>query len=248
MIKRLEIKNLSKTIESKKILDNVSIEINTGQAIGILGPNGSGKTTLFHIIIGLIKSDTGSILVENKDITNYQIHTRAKYGISYLPQEPSIFRNLTVEDNIKSIIEIQSEINTIKMKDLLEELIIKLNIQKIRNTKGKSLSGGERRKVEIARCLATKPIFLLLDEPFIGIDPISIIDIKNIITFLLKSNIGIMITDHNVQEILNICIKSYIINNGKIIFSGSSENILKNQEIQKIYLGKNFLNTWKTEE
>ncbi|HFL8824251.1 MAG TPA: LPS export ABC transporter ATP-binding protein [Candidatus Azoamicus sp. OHIO1] len=242
MIKRLEIKNLSKTIESKKILDNVSIEINTGQAIGILGPNGSGKTTLFHIIIGLIKSDTGSILIENKDITNYQVHTRAKYGISYLPQEPSIFRNLTVEDNIKSIIEIQSKINTIKKEDLLEELIIKFNIQKIRNIKGKSLSGGERRKVEIARCLATKPIFLLLDEPFIGIDPISIIDIKSIITFLLKSNIGIIITDHNVQEILNICIKSYIINNGKIIFNGSSENILKNQEIQKIYLGKNFLN------
>ena len=240
MMNRLIIKKISKEYDSKKIVSNVSIEVNTGEVIGLLGPNGAGKTTCFYMVTGLIPPKSGKIYINNKDITKLSIDERANLGIGYLAQEPSIFRGLSVNDNILAILEQREDINKKEKEEKLLELLKTFNIEHIKNTKGISLSGGERRRAEIARALASDPKFILLDEPFAGIDPISVIDIQDIIKKLKKNNIGILITDHNVRETLDVCDRSYILNNSKIIAEGKSKEILSNEKVQKVYLGENF--------
>jgi len=237
MISSLILNNINKKINKKNIIKDVSLYINSGEIIGLLGPNGTGKTTLFYIMVGTININSGYIFLNNKNITNNPIYKRAKYGINFLPQDSSIFENLSVEHNIKAILEIQNNINNNSNKYILNKLLHDFDLYKIRNVKGKNLSGGERRKVEIARCLSTNPLFILLDEPFSGIDPISIKDMRNVIKYLSYLNIGILITDHNFQEILNICTRSYIIINGKIVYHGSKKDILNNNLVKKKYLG-----------
>ena len=237
---KLSIKKISKEYDSKKIVSNVSIEVNTGEVIGLLGPNGAGKTTCFYMVTGLIPPKSGKIYINNKDITKLSIDERANLGIGYLAQEPSIFRGLSVNDNILAILEQREDINKKEKKEKLLELLKTFNIEHIKNTTGISLSGGERRRAEIARALASDPKFILLDEPFAGIDPISVIDIQDIIKKLKKNNIGILITDHNVRETLDVCDRSYILNNSKIIAEGKSKEILSNEKVQKVYLGENF--------
>ena len=214
--------------------------VNSGEVIGLLGPNGAGKTTSFYMIVGLVQADHGTIEIDGMNITKSPIHFRAKKGISYLPQEPSIFRKMTVSQNILSIIELNEKSKS-KQNNKLNELLDELNIQHIKNHSAISLSGGERRRVEIARCLATDPKFILLDEPFAGIDPIAVIDIQNIITQLTYKNIGVLITDHNVRETLGICDRAYIVNQGEIFASGVPKDIVANQKVKEIYLGKNFV-------
>tara|TARA_Y200000002_G_scaffold373771_1_gene373434 strand:- start:2779 stop:3504 length:726 start_codon:yes stop_codon:yes gene_type:complete len=237
---KLSIKKISKEYDSKKIVSNVSIEVNTGEVIGLLGPNGAGKTTCFYMVTGLIPPKSGKIYINNKDITKLSIDERANLGIGYLAQEPSIFRGLSVNDNILAILEQREDINKKEKEEKLLELLKTFNIEHIKNTMGISLSGGERRRAEIARALASDPKFILLDEPFAGIDPISVIDIQDIIKKLKKNNIGILITDHNVRETLDVCDRSYILNNSKIIAEGKSKEILSNEKVQKVYLGENF--------
>ena len=237
---KLSIEKISKKYDSKKIVSNVSIEVNTGEVIGLLGPNGAGKTTCFYMVTGLIPPGSGKIYINNKDITKLSIDERANLGIGYLAQEPSIFRGLSVNDNILAILEQREDINKEEKKEKLLELLKTFNIEHIKNTMGISLSGGERRRAEIARALASDPKFILLDEPFAGIDPISVIDIQDIIKKLKKNNIGILITDHNVRETLDVCDRSYILNNSKIIAEGKSKEILSNEKVQKVYLGENF--------
>ncbi len=237
---KLSIKKISKEYDSKKIVSNVSIEVNTGEVIGLLGPNGAGKTTCFYMVTGLISPESGKIYMNNKNITKLSIDERANLGIGYLAQEPSIFRGLSVNDNILAILEQREDINKEEKKEKLLELLKTFNIEHIKNTMGISLSGGERRRAEIARALASNPKFILLDEPFAGIDPISVIDIQDIIKKLKKNNIGILITDHNVRETLDVCDRSYILNNSKIIAEGKSKEILSNEKVQKVYLGENF--------
>jgi len=216
------------------------LTVNSGEVIGLLGPNGAGKTTSFYMIVGLVQADHGTIEIDGMNITKSPIHFRAKKGISYLPQEPSIFRKMTVSQNILSIIELNEKSKS-KQNNKLNELLDELNIQHIKNHSAISLSGGERRRVEIARCLATDPKFILLDEPFAGIDPIAVIDIQNIITQLTFKNIGVLITDHNVRETLGICDRAYIVNQGEIFASGIPRDIVANQKVKEIYLGKNFV-------
>ena len=211
---------LKKSFESKTVIHNVSLEVNSGEIVGLLGPNGAGKTTTFYMIVGLVKSDEGSIHINDENITFEPIHKRFEQGISYLPQEPSVFRDMTAKDNIEAILEVDKSLSKTEKSDILEHLVDKFDLSKFINTKGIQLSGGERRRVEIARALALKPKFLLLDEPFAGIDPISVIDIQKIIKVLAKEDIGILITDHNVRETLKICDKSYVINSGKVLASG----------------------------
>lgn len=237
---KLDVIKISKSYDSKKIVSNVSIEVNTGEVIGLLGPNGAGKTTCFYMITGLISPESGKIYVNKKNITDLSIDERANLGIGYLAQEPSIFRGLSVNDNIFSILEQREDINDKEKKEKLSNLLKTFNIEHIRNTLGISLSGGERRRVEIARALASDPKFILLDEPFAGIDPISVIDIQEIIKKLKNNKIGILITDHNVRETLDVCDRSYILNNSKIIAEGESKKILDNEQVQKVYLGENF--------
>lgn len=237
---KLDIKNISKTYDSKKIVSNVSMEVNTGEVIGLLGPNGAGKTTCFYMITGLISPDSGKIYVNKKNITDLSIDERANLGIGYLAQEPSIFRGLSVNDNILAILEQRKDISNKQKKDKLSVLLETFNIHHIKNTMGISLSGGERRRAEIARALASDPKFILLDEPFAGIDPISVIDIQEIIKKLKQNNIGILITDHNVRETLDVCDRSYILNNTKVIAEGSSKTILADENVKKVYLGDNF--------
>ena len=237
---KLDIKNISKTYDSKKIVSNVSMEVNTGEVIGLLGPNGAGKTTCFYMITGLISPDSGKIYVNKKNITDLSIDERANLGIGYLAQEPSIFRGLSVNDNILAILEQRKDISNKQKKDKLSVLLETFNIHHIKNTMGISLSGGERRRAEIARALASNPKFILLDEPFAGIDPISVIDIQEIIKKLKQNNIGILITDHNVRETLDVCDRSYILNNTKVIAEGSSKTILADENVKKVYLGDNF--------
>ena len=225
---------------TKKVVQDVSIEISSGEVIGLLGPNGAGKTTTFYMIVGLIKSDLGSIIIDDVDITLMHIHKRFEYGISYLPQEPSIFRNMTALDNIRAILETDNKLSSQEKKNVLDELIIRFNLENFLNTQGMQLSGGERRRVEIARALALKPKFLLLDEPFAGIDPLSVIDIQEIIKKLSLDNIGILITDHNVRETFKICDKSYVVNTGQILASGKTKDLIKNETVKKVYLGENF--------
>tara|TARA_B100001093_G_scaffold276300_1_gene264070 strand:- start:2359 stop:3084 length:726 start_codon:yes stop_codon:yes gene_type:complete len=237
---RLIIKEISKEYDSKKIVSNVSIEVNTGEVIGLLGPNGAGKTTCFYMVTGLISPESGNIYINKKNITKLSIDERANLGIGYLAQEPSIFRGLSVNDNIFAILEQRNDINKKEKKEKLLELLKTFNLEHIKNTMGISLSGGERRRAEIARALASDPKFILLDEPFAGIDPISVIDIQDIIKKLKKNDIGILITDHNVRETLDVCDRSYILNNSKIIAEGKSKEILSNEKVQKVYLGENF--------
>ena len=231
---------LKKSFESKTVIHNVSLEVNSGEIVGLLGPNGAGKTTTFYMIVGLLKSDEGSIYINDQNITYEPIHKRFEQGISYLPQEPSVFRDMTAKDNIDSILEVDSSLSKIQKANILEHLIEKFDLSKFINTKGIQLSGGERRRVEIARALALKPKFLLLDEPFAGIDPISVIDLQKIIKVLAKEDIGIRITDHNVRETLKICDKSYVINSGKVLASGKSKDLVKNEIVKKVYLGESF--------
>ena len=231
---------LKKSFESKTVIHNVSLEVNSGEIVGLLGPNGAGKTTTFYMIVGLLKSDEGSIDINDQNRTYEPIHKRFEQGISYLPQEPSVFRDMTAKDNIDSILEVDSSLSKIQKANILEHLIEKFDLSKFINTKGIQLSGGERRRVEIARALALKPKFLLLDEPFAGIDPISVIDLQKIIKVLAKEDIGILITDHNVRETLKICDKSYVINSGKVLASGKSKDLVKNEIVKKVYLGESF--------
>ena len=236
----LKCNNLEKNYNTKKVVQDISIEVASGEVIGLLGPNGAGKTTTFYMIVGLIKSDLGSIIIDDVDITLVPIHKRFEYGISYLPQEPSIFRNMTALDNIKAILETDNKLSKQKKKDILDELIIRFDLKNFLNTQGMQLSGGERRRVEIARALALRPKFLLLDEPFAGIDPLSVIDIQEIIKELSLDNIGILITDHNVRETLKICDISYVVNTGQVLASGKTKDLIKNETVKKVYLGEKF--------
>ncbi len=231
---------LKKSFDNKIVIHDISLEVKSGEIVGLLGPNGAGKTTTFYMIVGLIKSDQGSIHINGKNITLDPIHRRFEHGISYLPQEPSIFRDMTARDNINAILEISKNFNSNERAEILEGLIEKFDLRKFIDTKGVQLSGGERRRVEIARALALKPKFLLLDEPFAGIDPISVIDIQKIIKVLAKEDIGILITDHNVRETLKICHKSYVINSGKVLASGKPKDLVKDEVVKKVYLGESF--------
>ncbi len=236
----LTIQNLRKSYKKNIVVKNVSLKIASGQIVGLLGPNGAGKTTTFYMIVGLIAADHGNILLDQKNLTKTPIHIRAKQGISYLPQEPSIFRKMDVSENIISILELRN-LSKHQIKLELESLLKELNIQHIKNNAAISLSGGERRRVEIARCLANKPKFILLDEPFAGIDPIAVIDIQKIIKQLASNGIGILITDHSVRETLGICDQAYIVNQGEIFAQGTPKVIAQNQNVKDIYLGENFI-------
>jgi len=235
----LSVQNLQKTYNKNQVVKDISLNVDSGEIVGLLGPNGAGKTTSFYMIVGLVAADHGQIKIDQKDLTRMPIHLRSKLGISYLPQEPSIFRKLNVSQNILSIIEL-NEKSKIKQQEKLDLLLNELNIEHIRENTAISLSGGERRRVEIARCLATNPKFILLDEPFAGIDPIAVLDIQNIITQLSLKGIGILITDHNVRETLGICDKAYIVNQGKIFAFGKPKDLINDKNVKEIYLGKNF--------
>jgi len=235
----LVIENLKKTFKKRTVVQDVSLNIKSGEIVGLLGPNGAGKTTSFYIIVGLIPADRGRISLDDVNISKMPVHSRSKLGLSYLPQESSIFRKMTVAENILAILELQ-ELTREKMDKRLEELLQELGITHIRNNSAISLSGGERRRVEIARCLASNPSFILLDEPFAGIDPIAVIDIQKIIKYLAEQKIGILITDHNVRETLGICDRAYIVNQGKILASGLPKALANDQNVRDVYLGKDF--------
>ena len=235
----LSVQNLQKTYNKNNVVKDISLHVESGEIVGLLGPNGAGKTTSFYMIVGLVTADHGQIKIDQKNLTKMPIHLRSRLGISYLPQEPSIFRKLNVSQNILSIIEL-NEKSKIKQQEKLDLLLNELNIEHIRQNTAISLSGGERRRVEIARCLATNPKFILLDEPFAGIDPIAVLDIQTIIKQLSKKGIGILITDHNVRETLGICNKAYIVSQGKIFASGNPNVLIENENVREIYLGKNF--------
>ncbi len=236
----LHIQHLNKKYKSREVVKDVSLKINRGEIVGLLGPNGAGKTTSFYMIVGLIAIDKGCITLDDQDITKLPVHARARLGISYLPQEASIFRKLTVAQNIMAILELRNDLSKAGRKHLLEQLLEEFRISHIRDTMGIHLSGGERRRTEIARALATDPLFILLDEPFAGIDPISVVDVKRIINHLRTRGIGILITDHNVRDTLTICERAYIVNQGKIICEGTPNDILANHEVRDVYLGNDF--------
>ena len=237
--KTLLAKNISKSYGDKLVIRDISIEIKQGEVVGLLGPNGAGKTTTFYMIVGLVKADKGNIFINEADITNLAIHQRARLGIGYLPQEASIFRGMNVEENIMAVLEIV-EPNKNKRKEKLEELLEEFSITHIRKSHALALSGGERRRTEIARALATDPSFILLDEPFAGVDPIAVNDIRAMVSHLKDRGIGVLITDHNVRETLSIVDRAYIVYDGKILFSGNRQEIIDNQEVRKVYLGENF--------
>ena len=235
----LKAKNIVKYYGKRKVVDHVSLELKQGEIVGLLGPNGAGKTTSFYIIVGLINSNNGKVLLDNTDITKLPIYKRAHLGIGYLAQEPSIFRKMTVEDNILAVLEM-TNLDKFNQKKKLEELIQEFGLQKVRKIRGDLLSGGERRRAEIARSLATDPNFILLDEPFAGVDPIAVEDIQSIVSKLKQKNIGILITDHNVHETLSITDRAYLLFEGKILKSGTSEELAEDEQVRKVYLGKNF--------
>ncbi|MES2552866.1 MAG: LPS export ABC transporter ATP-binding protein [Pseudomonadota bacterium] len=230
---------LRKKYKSRTVVQDISLQLNSGEVVGLLGPNGAGKTTSFYMIVGLVPLDDGRILLDGKDISRLPMHQRARLGLAYLPQEPSIFRKMTVAENILAILELQ-KLGEEKMQAQLESLLMDLHITHIRDNAAVSLSGGERRRVEIARCLATNPQFILLDEPFAGIDPIAVLDIQKIIRFLTQRNIGVLITDHNVRETLGICDRAYIVNEGKVFAAGEPSEIIHNDSVREVYLGKDF--------
>jgi lipopolysaccharide export system ATP-binding protein len=236
---RLTASNLRKAYRNKRVIEDVSLHVDTGEVVGLLGPNGAGKTTCFYMIVGLVSADEGSICLEGQDITLKPIHERAQAGLSYLPQEASVFRKLTVEDNIRAVLEIippkEKSIN-----QAVEDLLNDLQITHIRTSIAASLSGGERRRLEIARALGSQPRFVLLDEPFAGVDPIAVLEIQRIVALLKSKGIGVLITDHNVRETLGICDRAYIISAGRVLASGSPEQIVKNDDVRRVYLGEHF--------
>ena len=239
-MKMLKAANLAKSYDGRQIVKDVSLEVNSGQIVGLLGPNGAGKTTCFYMIVNLVQADHGSVSIDDHDISHLPMHGRAQQGIGYLPQEASIFRKLSVADNIMAILETRKDLDKSQRKEQLEILLDEFHIQHIRASMGMALSGGERRRVEIARALAAEPAFILLDEPFAGVDPISVADIMAIIRQLKDRGIGVLITDHNVRETLAICEKAYIVGGGHIIAEGTAEEILGNQQVKDVYLGHDF--------
>jgi lipopolysaccharide export system ATP-binding protein len=237
---RLEARDLSKSYAGRKVVESVSLQVDSGEVVGLLGPNGAGKTTCFYMIVGLVPSDGGSVLLDELDLTHYPMHMRARHGVGYLPQEASVFRKLSVADNLLAVLELRKGLSRRDRADKLEGLLQELHIGHLRNQKGLSLSGGERRRVEIARALAMEPRFILLDEPFAGVDPISVIDIQRIVEHLMERGIGVLITDHNVRETLGICNRAYIIGSGKTLAEGTPEAILANEQVRQVYLGEQF--------
>jgi lipopolysaccharide export system ATP-binding protein len=237
---RLHVEGLAKKYRSRQVVKNLSIEVSSGEVVGLLGPNGAGKTTAFYMIVGLVPTDAGRIVIDDRDVSKLPVHRRARLGLGYLPQEASVFRKLSVRDNIRAILETRSELSADRREELLEALLDELHIGHIRDSLGQSLSGGERRRVEIARALAAEPQFMLLDEPFAGVDPISVLDIQRIIRHLSGRNIGVLITDHNVRETLGICSRAYIVSGGEVIAAGTAEEILANRQVREVYLGQDF--------
>ena len=233
-------KNLKKSFKSRTVVNDVSMSIKRGECVGLLGPNGAGKTTCFYMIVGLQSCDEGHIILNGEDITKTAMHQRARLGIGYLPQEASIFRKMNVSDNILSILQLRNDLNDAQRLEKLAQLMQEFHISHLAKNMGMSLSGGERRRVEIARALAIEPAFILLDEPFAGVDPISVLDIEKIILHLCDKNIGVLITDHNVRETLDICERGYIVNQGKILCEGTPAEILSNQQVRSVYLGEEF--------
>ncbi len=236
----LEAKLLKKSFKARTVVNGISIHVKQGECVGLLGPNGAGKTTCFYMIVGLQSCDEGQIILNNQDITFYAMHQRARLGLSYLPQEASVFRKLTVSENIMAILELRNDLDEQAREEKLDLLLQEFHISHLEKNLGMSLSGGERRRVEIARALAIEPSFILLDEPFAGVDPISVIDIKKIIQHLCNKGIGVLITDHNVRETLDICERAYIVSQGKILCEGTPEFILANKQVRAVYLGENF--------
>ncbi len=239
MSKILSVKNLSKQYGKRLVVRDVSLDIKQGEVVGLLGPNGAGKTTCFYMTVGLVEVTSGNIFIDNLEITKMPMYQRARLGLGYLPQEASIFRGMTVEDNIYSVLEIV-ENNEIKRKEKLESLLKEFSIEHIRKSHALALSGGERRRVEIARTLATNPLFVLLDEPFAGVDPIAVNDIRNMVMHLKDRNIGVLITDHNVRETLSIVDRAYIVYDGKILTAGTKDEIINNKDVKRVYLGEDF--------
>jgi lipopolysaccharide export system ATP-binding protein len=237
---KLIAKGLAKAYKGRRVVKNVSLQVNAGQVVGLLGPNGAGKTTSFYMIVGLVPSDDGQIILNGEDLTIDPMHERARKGIGYLPQEASIFRKLSVYDNIMAILQTRKNLTSIEREEKLEQLLEEFNISHIKDNLGMSLSGGERRRVEIARALAAEPKFILLDEPFAGVDPISVGDIKKIILHLKQRGIGVLITDHNVRETLDVCEHAYIVSHGELIAEGNAEQILANKQVRDVYLGEQF--------
>jgi lipopolysaccharide export system ATP-binding protein len=244
MVSNLVVQGLQKSYGTRQVVRNVSLEVASGEVIGLLGPNGAGKTTSFYMIVGLVPSDAGEIDLDGVDISRLPIHRRAVLGLSYLPQEASVFRKLTVEDNIRAVLELQQEdgkpLGRAAIDQRLNTLLSELQIEKLRENQALSLSGGERRRVEIARALATNPRFVLLDEPFAGVDPIAVIEIQRIVRFLKERGIGVLITDHNVRETLGICDRAYIINQGEVLASGRPDDIIADESVRRVYLGEHF--------
>jgi lipopolysaccharide export system ATP-binding protein len=243
--RRLEATGLQKSYGARKVVKDVHLAVASGEVVGLLGPNGAGKTTSFYMIVGLVRVDAGEIRIDGAQIQNQPIHQRARLGLSYLPQEASIFRRLTVEENIRAVLELQQDANgrplaTARIDELLNGLLADLSIERLRDNPAPSLSGGERRRVEIARALATQPRFILLDEPFAGVDPIAVIEIQRIIGFLKARGIGVLITDHNVRETLGICDRAYIISEGRVLAEGTPAAIVENPDVRKVYLGEHF--------
>ncbi|MFN3545266.1 MAG: LPS export ABC transporter ATP-binding protein [Thiobacillus sp.] len=236
---RIVAQNLKKTYGKRNVVHDVSFEVGSGEVVGLLGPNGAGKTTCFYMVVGLVPADGGSVRMDTHDLTHMAIHQRARLGLSYLPQEPSIFRKMTVEENIRAILELKPYSET-ERREHLDNLLEDLHIAHLRDAAAVSLSGGERRRVEIARALAINPRFILLDEPFAGVDPIAVLDIQKLVHFLVERNIGVLITDHNVRETLGICNRAYIINEGRVLTAGTPDAIIQDDNARKVYLGENF--------
>jgi len=236
----LTAKNIGKVYGKRTVVSNVSLSVHSNEIVGLLGPNGAGKTTSFYMLVGLVKADSGQIFYDDKDVTLYPMHERARLGIGYLPQEASVFRKLSVADNLRAVLELRKELSKAQREIIVDELLEEFSITHIRDNIGMGLSGGERRRVEIARALATDPEFILLDEPFAGVDPLSVLEIQEIISHLKERNIGVLITEHNVRETLGICDRAYILNAGQVIAEGSSTEIVANEEVRRVYLGENF--------
>jgi len=237
---KLEARGIAKRYRTREVVKDLSISIDSGEVVGLLGPNGAGKTTAFYMIVGLLRCDRGKIVLNGKDVTRLPVHRRARRGLGYLPQEASVFRKLSVADNIRAILQTRPDLDRAARQNIMEELMEELHISHVRDSLGVSLSGGERRRVEIARALAVEPKFVLLDEPFAGVDPISVMDIQRIIQHLTQRDIGVLITDHNVRETLGICGHAYILNNGELMAAGTPDEILSNQSVRDVYLGESF--------
>jgi len=236
----LRVEALKKAYKGRQVVNGVSLSVDSGEVVGLLGPNGAGKTTSFYMVVGLVTCDSGRITLDERNITGFPMHARARMGVGYLPQEASVFRKLSVADNIMAILETRPELDATARQTRLEELLQELHVDHVRDTLGQALSGGERRRVEIARALASDPRFILLDEPFAGVDPISVIDIQHIIRHLCERGIGVLITDHNVRETLGICGRAYILNEGRVIAEGTPDHVLQDEQVREVYLGHHF--------